>query len=285
MRRPMRARRGVENIAEYTAKAFRKPMIGDSVDLPKWLMVLAVTPLLACASRAPGDTFSVGQTPERRAASMNRAFLRPASPEERLVVHVDWIRGAEPRDAALSALGRFLRRATARPHATIEVVRGQEIERPAGNPRRALAEAARRNARPPEDAYYVYVVYWDRYEKYRGVYWPGGGLHDDVEHEVITMFVEPIERDSILWLTRNKVESAVLVHEFGHLAGLVRGGRDALARKQHRPRHCPNPACRMYWGVDSASVRANFLPTFCLGRLDLVFCGECEADLAAGRGD
>lgn len=214
---------------------------------------------------------------------MNVEFLRAAAPDERLVVQVDWLRGAEPEEAALRALGRFLRRATSRDDASIEVIRGREIERPPGEARAAIRDAIRRNARPPEDAYFVYVLYWDRYLKYRGVYWPARELANDIEHEVVTMFVQPIKRDSLLWLSRKKVESAVLVHEFGHLAGLVGGTREGLAKKKDRPRHCPNPTCRMYWGVDAASVRANFVPTFCLGRLDLVFCDECEADLAAGR--
>ncbi len=215
---------------------------------------------------------------------MNRDFLRAATPDERLVIHVDWVEGAEPEDAALRALGRFVRRASSREHSSIEIVRGRQIERPHGSERAAIAEAVRGNARPPAGAYYVYVLYWDRYENYRGIYWPPADLDREIQHEVVTMFVRPIRRQSMLWLSRKKVESAVLVHEFGHLAGLVRGGRDALARKTRRPMHCPDPACRMYWGVDSASVRANFVPTFCLGRLGLVFCGECEADLAAGAG-
>lgn len=265
-------------------------------DLQKWLMWLMVSASVlsgfACAGRSRRSTAEPGATaPDRVQAvspgRMNRAMLASGDPS-RIVVEVDWVAGSEPEEYALRALGRWLRRASGRPADAIEVRKGRVVPRPGtdgeGNAaREALVEAVAVNARPSQhpDAYYVYVLYWDRFERYRGVCWPPGTLDDAIEVPVVTMFVRPIERDSALWLTRRKVEAAVLVHEFGHLAGLVTSGRSV--GPGGRAGHCPDPACRMYWGVDRASIRANLVPALCLGRLPLRFCGACEAELAAGR--
>lgn len=261
-----------------------------SSDLQKWLMWLVVSASVVSASGCAGRARrpvpeTKGATAERplAPARMNRALLGSGE-ATRIVVEVDWIEGSEPEAHALRALRRWLERASGRPGGAIEVRRGRVIARPAtGTGREALVEAVAANARAAEhpDAYYVYVLYWDRFERYRGVCWPPGALDDDIEVPVVTMFVRPIERDSALWLTRRKVEAAVLVHEFGHLAGLVTSGRSV--GPDGRAGHCPDPACRMYWGVDRASIRANLLPALCLGRLPLRFCEACEAELAAGR--
>ncbi len=206
---------------------------------------------------------------------MNRALLT-ADPA-RLVVQVDWIAGCEPDAQALRALRRWLRRETDRSPASIEVRRGALVPREPGPGKEALAATVRRHAVRDPSAYVVYVLYWDRFERYRGVYWPPGALDDAIDGPVVTMFVGPLERDSVLWLTRAKVESAVLVHEFGHVAGLVADGPHG------RNGHCTDAACRMYHGVDRRSIAKVLFPVLCRGVLPLVFCERCRADLAAGR--
>ena len=259
-------------------------------DLQKWLMWLGVSASVLFANGCAGRSREGAATPASAAAARERAAAPPrmnrsmlaADAASRIVVEVDWIEGSEPEEYALRALARWLRRVSDRRPEAIEVRKGREIPR-TGDGRKALVEAVTTNARPGQhpDAYYVYVLYWDRFERYRGVCWPSGTLDDAVDLPVVTMFVRPIERDSALWLTRRKVEAAVLVHEFGHLAGLVTSGR--AFGPSGRAGHCPDPACRMYWGVDRASIRANLLPALCLGKLPLRFCRACEAELATGR--
>ena len=209
---------------------------------------------------------------------MNGALLGATGPPK-LLVHVDWIEGAEPEGYALRALKRWLVRETGRARADIEVRRGRVVERAKGAGRDAIAGTVLDAAVPPpeDEAHFIYVLYWDRWLKYRGVYFPDRSLDRRIKHETVVMFVDPIEAQSVLWLTRRKVEAAVLVHEFGHGAGLVTSGAHG------REGHCTDPGCRMYWGVDRASIRANGFAVLCRGVLSLEFCEQCEADLAAGR--
>lgn len=209
---------------------------------------------------------------------MNRPLLGGEGPS-RLVVHVDWIEGSEPEPYALRALERWLRRSSSRAAEAITVVRGGVVAREAGESRAAIEATVLRNASAPEDAHFVYVLYWNRWLRYRGVYFPARSLDRKIKHETVVMFVDPIEKQSMLWLTRRKVEAAVLVHEFGHGAGLVTNGRHSDGNG-----HCSDPSCRMYWGVDGASIRKNLFPVLCRGVLDPgAFCAQCEADLARGR--
>ena len=235
--------------------------------------------LLACGCfcRTKPATF---ETPDpERPPAMNRALLGGEGPGL-LVVRVDWIAGAEPERYALRALRKWLIRVTARPPEAVRVELGREVPREPGDGRGALARTVRANAVPPPeaDAHFVYVLYWDRYLRYRGVYFPERSLDRRIPHETVVMFVDPIERQSMLWLTRRKVEAAVLVHEFGHGAGLVTAGAHGAGG------HCTDPACRMYWGVDWASIRANAFGVLCRGVLDPGdFCARCESDLELGR--
>jgi len=209
---------------------------------------------------------------------MNRSLLGAEGPT-RLVVHVDWIEGAAPEDYALRSLRTWLVRETGRPKASIDVVRGGVVAREPGEGQAAIEATVKKYAAPPPDTHFVYVLYWDRWLRYRGVYFPARELDRRIPHEVVVMFVDPIAAQSVLWLTRRKVEAAVLVHEFGHGAGLVTNGAHTDGRG-----HCSNAHCRMYWGVDRRSIRANLFPVLCRGVLDPGdFCSECDADLAAGR--
>ncbi|HVO30230.1 MAG TPA: hypothetical protein VMV18_05825, partial [bacterium] len=152
---------------------------------------------------------------------MNERFLRGG----RLVVEVDWLAGCAPNDGALDALRAWLARETARAPGDIEVRRGREVARGAGDGLNAVTSTVLANAHRAEDAYFVYVLYWDHFEKYRGLTFPGIELDARIDFPVVAMMTDAVRHDSMLWMTRRKVESAVLVHEFGHVAGLVSSGR------------------------------------------------------------
>lgn len=245
---------------------------------PKLLSALGLAAFLTtgCFCRARPVSASAKDPSQR--PDMNRSLLGGEGPP-RLVVHVDWIEGSEPETHALKELRKWLVRKTARPADSITVERGSMVAREPGEGQAAIEATVLRNAAPPPDTHFVYVLYWDRWLRYRGVYFPAKSLDRKITHETVLMFVDPIESQSLLWMTRRKVEAAVLVHEFGHGAGLVTSGAHADGNG-----HCSDSSCRMYWGVDRASIRKNLFPVLCRGVLEPgAFCALCEADLALGR--
>ena len=238
--------------------------------------LLAAVSSTGCFCRT--RTIALGAVDRTRPPEMNASLLGAEGPT-RLVVHVDWIEGCEPEAHALRELRKWLVRVTGRPKEAIVVERGGVVAAEPGRGLAAIEATVKKNAAPAEDAHFVYVLYWDRWERYRGVYFPARGLDRRIGHETVVMFVDPIERQSVLWVTRRKVEAAVLVHEFGHGAGLVTSGAHSDGNG-----HCSDPSCRMYWGVDGASMRKNLFPVLCRGVLPPgAFCARCEADLALGR--
>lgn len=61
--------------------------------------------------------------------------------------------------------------------------------------------------------------------------------------------------------SRDVLESTVILHEFGHLFGLVNNG--ALMESAHEdgdhPHHCENPDCLMYYSAETSNIAANLL--------------------------
>ena len=205
---------------------------------------------------------------------MNHAILGSAGT---LTVVVDWVEPARPLDSSIDALRDWLVRESARPRERIDVHRGHAVERAkAASTERSIAETVVKEAAPPGGAF-VYVLYWDRFDRYRGVTFPSDELDSRAPFPVVVMLADSIRHDCHLWLTRKKVERAVLVHEFGHVAGLVSSGRRV------HDGHCPNPRCRMYHGPDWPAIKANAFPVLCLWKLPLDFCDDCERELREGR--
>ena len=203
---------------------------------------------------------------------MNRELLRAS----RVEVQVDWIAGDAPLRSSLDALAAWLSHETGLPPAAVDVHEGAEIPRPVASDR-GFAQAAVDHASPPEGSAFVYVLFADRFDRYRGITWTAGELDGRLRFPVVVMLVGAIKHDSWFPLSRRKIEPAVLVHEFGHVAGLVTGGRRV------HDGHCPDPKCRMYHGPDWRAIRANAFPVLCLWNLPLEFCDQCEADLASAR--
>lgn len=78
-------------------------------------------------------------------------------------------------------------------------------------------------------------------------------------------------------VSRQRLISTLLQHEFGHLLGLVDQG--SPMQQSHRDNdngaHCSNPSCLMYFEIETDASQATTLPT-----LD----AACRADLKANGG-
>lgn len=108
----------------------------------------------------------------------------------------------------------------------------------------------------------------------------GTVLGVSVGQNVIGMFKPVI--DSML-LNADIVEQAVLVHEFGHAAGLVNAGVPPTSEHQdiENGRHCTNEDCVMYWAVDGTDASLDFVLGNLTSSESELFGSECIDDVRA----
>ena len=188
-----------------------------------------------------------------------------------LLVEVDHIAGETPRPRALKIFERRL--GFYGEHTDgIEVRVDDEIpadeweESAEAIVALALAHADHR----PADGAYLYVLYAPRWKRYRGYSFRVGRVAA-LEFPVMVAFTDQLK--PVLWLTGVRQEASVLVHEAGHVLGLV-------TNDAHRDGgHCTNAWCLMYDGVDARSLAVHLFPTLFTGYLPTHFCRDCRADL------
>jgi predicted Zn-dependent protease len=79
------------------------------------------------------------------------------------------------------------------------------------------------------------------------------------------------------------VEQATLVHEFGHVMGLVDNGVPMVTDhldKEH-PRHCTNEDCVMYWQNEGAADLQAFVQQMMLTNSPVMYGQECLDDTSS----
>lgn len=98
---------------------------------------------------------------------------------------------------------------------------------------------------------------------------------------VIAIFKDAIlDSGSTLSISRF-VEQATLVHETGHLLGLVDNGIPMVSdhADPDHPRHCENPDCVMYWLNEGADDLKDFVRRFVDTGSLVLFGDECLMDV------
>jgi hypothetical protein len=75
-----------------------------------------------------------------------------------------------------------------------------------------------------------------------------------VRGDVLALFTDPIAGAATPLVGRSTIEDAVLVHELGHLLGLVDLARDTGRADKDHPGHSSNRASVMFWAVESSLV-------------------------------
>jgi hypothetical protein len=237
-----------------------------------------------------------GTSPELRAAIVLRDSINPFILTElvssRVVIEVDWVAGYRPSPDALRAA-----KLTLAEHCVegrrIELLLDDEIphaewERATG--RGGLERlVARRLGHDPADwrrTEVVYVLYAPD-----GVPWYGkriSGMADRItfEHagqvatvQAALLFTDEIRRDAMMWVTPAKVERATLIHEIGHVIGLVGNPRHAQPDSR---RHCSVARCVMHRPGARAAL-LNGLPALFAGRIPTRFGPRCVEDIAVAR--
>jgi hypothetical protein len=75
-----------------------------------------------------------------------------------------------------------------------------------------------------------------------------------VRGDVVAIFTDAVAGATTPVLSGDTIEEAVLVHELGHVLGLVDLARDTGRADHDHPGHSTNPKSVMYWAVESSLV-------------------------------
>lgn len=202
-----------------------------------------------------------------------------------LLVEVDYVKGSEPSPEAVERLREALRRRLDKP-GRVEVLPDSEIP---FDPQRTryqvgdlLALEAQYRRNHTGDAgnrgqAVIWVVYLNGESEFDVPGTRALGVAYDASS--IAVFRDSIERTAPAEV-RDVVEAIVLVHEAGHLFGLVNNGLPMATDHEdpENPRHDASAACVMAHRIDTANVkRLLFDPP-------LDFDYACRLDLAAAGG-
>jgi predicted Zn-dependent protease len=247
--------------------------------MKKWQRVVLLALVLAgCSDRSVAPTGVLEPDSPGAAAG---DYLR-ADTYDSLLVRVDYTAGMAPVASSLAFLERELALRTNKP-AGVQVVLGSELVAPIQSVYTvADCQAIERQNRTLFTAGTQAVIYV--------ICVPGMsdrdlqgettlGLSDSASSFVL--FEGTIQENASFVVGRDLLEGAVLLHESGHLLGLVAHGTPELTSHQDpfSAAHCTGNGCLMQaestsWNLISAAM----------GRGSVGFCEACLADLRANGG-
>ncbi|MEI7892920.1 MAG: hypothetical protein WCI05_07505 [Myxococcales bacterium] len=100
---------------------------------------------------------------------------------------------------------------------------------------------------------------------------------------VIAMFKPVILSSSGTPLIQKYVEQSTLVHEFGHVVGLVNKGIPLTSAHHDAANgaHCTNTDCVMYWLNEGAADAVKFIEKRATESTTVLFANDCLADVDA----
>jgi len=188
--------------------------------------------------------------------AMNHQYLQ-AEPFDRLVIEVDNAEGTSPRDSALNYMMSQFSNYADKPQG---IARGGDNTFPAQkdsyteNDLVNIARQNRNNFSGSGDAV-MHIIYLN------GTYEPNeSALAAAINATTIVLFQQQINRASTLPFLTASYERAVLVHEMGHLWGLVNINYKSATDHEdpNYPYHSSNSGSVMYWAVESLAVRDIF---------------------------
>ena len=251
-------------------------------------------PLLALVVGVFG--IAVAQEPvlvaERHPLAGMNPFVLTNLVSPRIVVEIDWVEGSRPSDTSVRVIEDVLREHCEQGK-QIEVRLDEEI------PRSVWVEASDRTGLERFVARFLDgdPSDWRRAELLYVLFVPNGGswyegllsgMTDRITFSrqeqvgsvrTVFLFTDEMRRDATMWITMRKVERATVVHELGHVLGLV-SNPDHVQSKH--PGHCKTARCVMHRpGVRAALI--NGLPAFFAGRIPGRYGSRCRRDIAGAK--
>ena len=185
--------------------------------------------------------------------AMARHYLKP-SPARSLVVEVDWMSGRKPTSSSLAHLEGILRRELAKPGGVVVRLGGEMATTRSSWTVADMVDAERRFR--AEHSSGDRVTMWVAFVG--GSYAESGSaLGAAFAASAAVIFRDRIEDATSALLIASEIERSVLVHEAGHMLGLVNIGYRSASDHEDpaRPHHSNNPDSVMYWAVEDLSIR------------------------------
>ncbi|MFT4975191.1 MAG: hypothetical protein ACI8S6_001078 [Myxococcota bacterium] len=202
-----------------------------------------------------------------------------------LVVEIDWVSGNEPEASAVAELQSVLEELCRKPGG-VEIVLDDEVP-PQGSPVWTY-EAAEELELSWRDRYHdadggtavMYFLFLDgSSEKDTD---SGRVLGYAYRGSSLIMFKETMESTGGGLTLSAPIEDTVIVHEAGHVLGLVDNGIPMVSdhRDEDHGNHDDNDECIMYWSVSTDAI----VDVLGLGGGSVDFDDECRADMIAAGG-
>ena len=249
-------------------------------------LALLLAALVGCGSGS-GSSSAGGGAPLDAPGSASTAILT-AQTHDALRVRVFYEPGLAPEPAALAFLERRLLERVHKPGGVLVELAGElgaSQERVRGEVEvRRLAAALPSSGE--EGRYTIDVLYLAGSSSADDGHGHETQLGSSVGARTIAVYVEEVRRSSTSSLNPVELEGALLVHEAGHLLGLVGLGLPLTAphADRTRPGHCVNSPCVMNARSPFWSGQKIQLGIALTGGGPPDFCPDCQADLRAGGG-
>lgn len=195
-----------------------------------------------------------------------------------LIVEVQYMEGFKPDEAALHNLRSFLQSTLHKPEGIVfrQTMIPAVADTVVDNDAVRYIQKEHRSILPRNGQMALYILYTNgRYEN-------PNVLGHAFNNTCIVMYGKTIKQheQALSFPTQTTLETTVLLHEMGHLLGLLEKGKAMEIDHEDTAHeaHCNNPTCVMYW---SMSIKPSFGPL--VGDAIPCFDSACLRDLARKR--